>query len=1036
MTTHSGVNSPDDTLFDRYLEAAEGGDPPDPARFLADAGVTDPELESRLNALARTLRKTRSAASESESGTSALPFERIGNFRLLRRLGRGGMGLVFEAVDESLGRKVAVKLVRPELAGTPAAAERFEREARVVAGLRHPHIVTLLAAGREGDVRYLVLELLEGRGLDEEIEAAHRSSGAGLPVADVVRFGSQIARALQYAHDHDLVHRDVKPSNIRITPEGNAMLLDFGIARSMGSELSVSGAFLGSLPYASPEHVSAHHGSIDGRADVYSLGATLYEAITGRRPFDAPTTERLMNAILHDDPKAPRDLVPGLPRDVQTVLLKALEKDLGRRYASAAMFADDLDALLAFRPISAIPPTVVARSAKWLRRNPAPTGVLATALVATVVIAGLTIHSATSLARETKEKAAGLVREAENRIRSFEQKQADLKTAETQVGKYETMLESSWMTPEQDRSLEQYQAEVGVLRRERTAFVYETLELLRTAQQLDPSVSGLDLLRARIYLTMWHDAERKGDADGREAWARLVRQADPGGSISAALEPMRDINIQLDTQGARIDVFKTVPHSQVVEGGEQRLVPVPIGNAKTPVAPGTYSLRVVRANGDLRAGDEIVELAGFPLLDLLLLPDATSRLVSVDGRPTKSHYDLERVRDDRAGRPTASTGRTDPWAPASRPSGAAQCVIEFTNGKRENRSIGADVLEEFLRTVQEPVAAATRGGLDARIARDGVLLTVKIPPGTDTRFTGVPLLPTDTSRVLPGKSALPVGSYLFLVRAEGFESLRVPVRLLAGKEYVLRFRLLHAKSAPEGFIYIDATARVSDDIHNEALPPFWIAEREVTCAEWDEFLHDPDILPRVKADGSAGLLPRSAGLTTRDVWWKRDASGRYLWPDDWQRDWPIMGISLEDARVYAEWKSARAAKRGERWHYSVPTFPQWHEAAGSATGRTLVYGDQFRPKWSNSCFARPLANPIRAMSFPIDESVYGVFDMGGNVFEWCDSHYDETRSLWRAMGGAWGRPNKGFFTIWGGFGLEPMRSSGETGLRLVATERR
>ncbi|HKE01046.1 MAG TPA: SUMF1/EgtB/PvdO family nonheme iron enzyme, partial [Planctomycetota bacterium] len=473
---------------------------------------------------------------------------------------------------------------------------------------------------------------------------------------------------------------------------------------------------------------------------------------------------------------------------------------------------------------------------------------------------------------------------------------------------------------------------------------------------------------------------------------------------------------------------------RLVPGGERRLVPQPIGETKAPVVPGVFSLRVQRDHGELRAADEIVELAGFPLRDLLLVADEGVRLVSVDGRATTELYDLDRVRDDRAGRPTESTGRKDPRAPASRPSGPARCEIERPGGAREIREV-AD-LEGLLERTLHPAAAAARGGIRGVVARDGELVPVEIAAGTESRLTAAPLLATSGSRVEPGERALPAGSYLLLARARGFEPLRAVTALLAKERRVLRVRLEPAGTSPPGFVRVAGDARRGSPLRgvDVDLDPFWIHERETTCAEWAEFLDDPETRA-ADAAAEGRLVPRAAGLSGHDLWWRPDASGRYRWPEDWKPEWPVIGISLEDARAFASWRTRRAEARGEPWRYVVPTFPEWVEAAGSATLRALVYGDRFRPKWSNSCFSRPLTNPAVSFRFPIDESVYGAFDMNGNAFEWCDSPYDDTRRLYRAMGGGWGRPTRDLFQLWGGLGLEPERSTGETGLRLVAKMR-
>ena len=225
----------EEELYDAYLERCLAGDPEPPETFLASWPEANAELRERLAGLYRMHGRARPAP------------ERIGGFRLLRRLGAGAMGEVYLAEQEKLGRQVALKLIRPELVGSKTAAARFDREARAVARLRHPNIVRLFEFGEDRGVLYLALELVDGDGLDRLI-------GRGpVPWRTAVRWVRDIARALQHAHDAGIVHRDVKPGNIRLTPEGRPLLLDFGIARDHEAEARLTQTYAGSPLYSAPE---------------------------------------------------------------------------------------------------------------------------------------------------------------------------------------------------------------------------------------------------------------------------------------------------------------------------------------------------------------------------------------------------------------------------------------------------------------------------------------------------------------------------------------------------------------------------------------------------------------------------------------------------------------------------------------------------------------------------------------------------------------------------------------------------------------
>jgi tetratricopeptide (TPR) repeat protein len=345
---------------------------------------------------------------------SPLPVPKVGSFRLIRRIGAGSGGAVYLAKDESLGRTVAVKILGADPTGERQKAERFAREARAVASLRHRNIVTIHAAGEETGLRFLAMEYVPGAGLDEVIE--ERNARGTLPAArDVARWGRDVAAALQCAHEHGIVHRDVKPSNIRIADDGRAVLLDFGIAREDDSAtLTTTGEFRGSPQYASPEQVGRAGASPDARSDVYSLGVTLYELLTGAAPFRAATRDQLFHQILQREPVALRRLEPSVPRDLETLVLAMLEKDPARRPRTARAVAADLEAILDGRPIATRPVSLIGRCARWAKRKPAKATLAACLTLGIPLIAalgGYIAANAPKIARgAAAERAANLAR--------------------------------------------------------------------------------------------------------------------------------------------------------------------------------------------------------------------------------------------------------------------------------------------------------------------------------------------------------------------------------------------------------------------------------------------------------------------------------------------------------------------------------------------------------------------------------------------------------------------------------------------------
>jgi len=260
-----------------------------------------------------------------------------GRYELLEKIGEGGMAVVYKAKDKLLNRFIAVKILRPEFTKDASFVENFKRESQSAAGLSHPNIVGVYDVGKEGNINYIVMELVEGKTLSEVI-----TEEAPMDYKKVIGITKQLASALKLAHSNNIIHRDVKPHNILITNEGVAKLADFGIAKAVNdATLSTNNSIIGSVHYFSPEQARGNY--VDERSDIYSLGIVMYEMLTGKVPFDADNPVSIALKHINDEIEAPTQLVEGIPPALERTVLKATDKYQTNRYKSADELIEELD---------------------------------------------------------------------------------------------------------------------------------------------------------------------------------------------------------------------------------------------------------------------------------------------------------------------------------------------------------------------------------------------------------------------------------------------------------------------------------------------------------------------------------------------------------------------------------------------------------------------------------------------------------------------------------------------------------------------
>ncbi len=984
----------DEAVYDEYLAACAAGRPEDPAAVVARHPDLGPAVRSRIEELWSIRPRRAVAASRS--------LDRLGPYRLVERLDAGGMGTVFRAVREPDGAEVAVKVLRPELAASATALERLRREALALSRVRHPNVVRVLEFGQEGETSYLALELVPGRGLDR-IVADASARGELVAVDRVVRWGAALARGLAAAHREGVVHRDVKPSNVHVRPDDAPMLLDFGIAQVPESTPgALTTTFAGSPFYAAPEQLTGEPS--DGRTDVYGLCATLYQCLTGRVPFASDRFEEVLRRTLVEEPVPVRRLAPHVPRDVETIVLAGLEKDPSRRPQSAEALADDLERALRGERIRSRRPGPVRALLRHARRHPVAAGTAA--LVVLTVCGGIALSAAMRSAAQARirDEAREAVREATLLTDAYEADPGRESALAVAVRQGEAGLISRWFADDEVARLNEQVRGLDAIRRERDSRFLRILSHLDRAERLAPDVDGLAAARARLHLIGWRAAAAAGDDAAAAVQRQMVERADPAGPAAREVSGSADVQFVADPPDAEVHLFRVVLRDELEPRGGRRLVPVPWRGPIEGLPPSPWALRIARGSGDVPEGAHVVRLAGH-LIESCVLVDATGpplraldRIVSIDGVSVHDVADAVRLGSD-----------------------APERAFAFVRGDGTPIELCGRSLAELGATPLSPADAARRGGVAAALWRDGTLRDVVLPAGLDVRATAAPLLDGPASLFAAAASAsarVPPGEYVFLFRREGRLDVRGGVQFVVARPNVVKRRLPLPAERPAGCVLVPGP--VGEDV--------WIQEREVTAGEYLEFLRDPASRAAIDASRAQVLVPRHE---IDPPLWPRDADGTFRLPEGTRPDHPVLGVSFDDAVAYAAWRTARAAASGEPWTYRLPRREEWIGAAGAHLHRTFPFGPTFRPRWASSCFSRPYPAPEPVLSYPVDESPYGVFDLCGSAMEWCDEWFDEPRGLRQVRGGSWAQGATDWLRIWAPRGARPDRADREFGFRLV-----
>jgi len=915
------------------------------------------------------------------------------------KVAAGGMGVVYRVLDRSLGRTVAMKVCsreEPSRAGEEpgsSARARFLEEARVTAQLDHPGIVPVHEVGaRDGGQAYFTMPLVKGQGLGSVFELA-RGGREGWNLSRAVAALVKVCQAAAYAHSKGIVHRDLKPANVMVGRFGEVYVLDWGLAKVIGKEelpgpngssgapsalATQEGDVLGTPAYMPPEQAAGRLELVNERSDVYALGAMLYALLTGHAPYLEPEAKRssqlVLARILHGPPQAVRALSPKAPAELAAICEKAMARDPAARYATAFDLAEDLQAYLDNRVVSAYRTGAIAELSAWCARH------ALLLKVSALLAGGLTISILGAVWYLRVEEAAALVERARAHLVRYRELKGEAPRLHEEWLRVKTELPDwapVWHRQEEirlHRELERTRQELE------TRFNSALIELSNGLKVAPPSgiraeaLGQLRELYAERYLAM-----ERGETvhAAQEIYRRKLEELYPG-ATPPALEARGRISIQSDPAGADVYCFR------YVEGADTRLVPLPFDGTLGRVT-GEPALRVAailepeRHQGVFAAGDRVVEVRGRPIRSEMDLGLALEGLAAAEEVAVK----LERL----------GSLIERKWVPFPEPAGGQP---------GERRSL--TVVHAQLGLV----------------------------------FEGYPLefVPScrlgETPAGGPLSADLPEGSYLLVLRKLGYRDTRIPV-VVPTPSGLATVRLFRDAEVPPGFVHIpagrfscggDPQAFQSLDRSEVDLGDYFMGRTEVTFAEYLEYLNDPEVRKQRSPAGEDEVEEKERQPGTLLV--ERQPDGTWALSSRVGPGSPLCSVSQSNAVEYARWRT----RKEDKWRYRLPTDEEWEKAARGADRRAHVWGEYLIRAFSwSAALPRPRL-PNRLAVFSADESVYGVRDMAGSVDELTSSQL--SRRWVTRRGGNWQSSDPQNLRVANRNGRLATGRGTETGFRLVA----
>ena len=921
-------------------------------------------------------RRGRSAAGEDAATINELiaRADAEGKYIFDKELGRGGMGAVFSTVDQDVRRKVAMKVMLPSTATSPAHIKRFLEEAQITGQLEHPNIVPVHEVGINAEANiYFTMKMVRGENLDDvldKIAQAKTEYQQKYSTGVLLQIFMKVCDAIGYAHAKGVLHRDLKPENLMIGGFGEVLVMDWGLAKVLGREdintagdaaagqasayHTMEGQVMGTPAYMSPEQALGKISELDERSDIFSLGGILYKILTGHAPYRGKNAREALEKARKRQLQAPDLRAPErkIPPELVAICMKAMAREQDERYASAEELKDDIQRYLDGRSVSAKKDSLLVTAKKWVIRNKVASIGMAAAVVCLIIgIMG-------AAAYQQKQKRATIS---------------------------QLLLQG-----------DQFKTEGKFEQAEETFF----------------SVLGLDMANAAARQGI---AEVSGKSlalkNKRLAGEKIKEVEKTAAAVPELDKKIADMTEKVEKARAGLKGYEGYDLKKPVWDEERGLLSVNVDRLKTEGRVISSYTQILSLDGDNKEAR-----AALAKIYYEKFRDAETVKDSGD----MAYYkELLLAFDDGAYK--ALLEKEGSLTLATSPAADGFYIFRFVEGPDR-------------RLVSAPFSAAAYSSAPAAgdEAMRGIDPQFKLE-ATASAPLGKLLAGRDFNRVAQIDSLrMPAGSYLILVQKPGFIETRLPVVIERGREQkISAVKLLKDDEAPRGFVYVpkgdfisggDVLAPNAPQRSVQKLPGFLISTHEVTVGEYVKFLNYQE---SVRPGSAENYIPRKSADS--GFYWQK-AGGQYQ--PSFALDWPVLGIAQVDARLYCKWLTRANT---DKWEFRLPSALEWEKASRGVDGRYFPWGNYFDYSFCSMGKSKEgrREGPDKVGAFPLDSSVYGAEDMAGNVSEWTASFLGADQSIALYKGSGWSKIEEKFARCAGRNGDIPEAVDDSRGFRIA-----